>query len=150
VKEPSWFTAPIQTFDVTSDCYKRYKSDIQLMKELNFNSFNFEIYWPRILPEGTGKVNEAGLAYYDSLVDEFLKAGIVPLCNLYVHDHPAALHERGGWANRDMAEWFGDYAAILYKRLGDRVEYWTTICELAIWQAFSGDWPVPAKWANQD
>jgi beta-glucosidase len=149
VPKPSWSTPPIDTFDVTADCYRRYRSDIQLMRELNFRAFNFEVYWPRIQPEGTGKVNQAGLDFYDGLVDEFLKAGIVPLCNLYVFDHPAALHDRGGWFNRDMADWFADYASILFKQLGDRVPYWTTICELDIWQLLSGVEPVPGKWWQQ-
>lgn len=118
------------TFDVSADFYRRFRSDIKLMRELNLRAYNFEVHWPRILPEGTGRVNQRGLDFYDRLVDEFLKTGIAPLCNLYVFDHPAALQDRGGWLNRDSAEWFAQYASILFDRLGDRVKYWTTICEL--------------------
>lgn len=81
------------------------------------------------MPDGTGRVNPRGLGFYDALVDALLDAGIAPLCNLYVFDHPVELEDRGGWLNRDMATWFGDYSAIVYERLGDRVEYWTTMCE---------------------
>jgi beta-glucosidase len=132
VEQPDWFTPPIHTFDVSADFYRRHRSDIQLMRDMNLRAYNFEVYWPRILPEGTGKVNGQGLDFYDRLVDEFLAADIVPLCNLYVFDHPAALQDRGGWLNRDMAQWFADYASILFNRLGDRIPYWTTICEIQI------------------
>jgi beta-glucosidase len=121
------------TFDVSADQYRRFPSDIRLMRELNFNAYNFEIYWPRILPEGTGRVNPRGLAFYDELVDRFLAAGITPLCNLYVHDYPAALDQRGGWLNRDSADWFADYATIVFRRLGDRIALWTTMCETHIY-----------------
>jgi beta-glucosidase len=141
----SWLPAPIDTFDVTADFYRRFPSDIGLMREMNLQAYNFEVYWPRIFPEGTGRVNSAGLDFYDRLVDAFLEGGIVPLCNLYVHDHPAALQERGGWLNRDMAQWYADYAAVLYERLGDRVPYWTTICEIFIVDIFlaGAAGPVP-------
>ena len=132
VSPPGWFTAPVDTFDVSADFYNRYASDIQLMREMNLRAYSFEVYWPRILPEGTGKVNARGLEFYDRLVDALLEAGIAPLCNLYVFDHPAALQDRGGWLNRDMAQWFADYAAILFEHLGDRVPYWTPICEIPI------------------
>ena len=148
--KPDWFTPPNESFDVTSDFYKRFVSDIQLMRELNLRAYNFEVYWPRIFPQGTGRVNEAGLEFYDRLVDEFLKAGIVPLCNLYVFDHPAALQDRGGWLNRDMAQWFADYATVLYKRFGDRVEYWTTICELPLVDPYLSGVIVPGKAGKED
>jgi beta-glucosidase len=149
VAQPDWFTPPIETFDVSADFYRRYRSDIQLMRQMNLRAYNFEVYWPRILPEGTGRVNEAGLDFYDRLVDEFLKADIAPLCNLYVFDHPAVLEERGGWLNRDMAEWFADYAAVLYKRLGDRVPYWSTICEIPIIVAFTSGAIGPKRSATE-
>ena len=117
------------TFDITADSYRRYRDDVQLMQQLSQRAFNFEVYWPRVLPEGTGKVNQRGLDYYDRLVDGFLEAKIVPLCNLYVFDHPAVLQDRGGWLNRDMARWFADYASVLFDKLGDRVKLWSTIVE---------------------
>ncbi|MFI6497056.1 glycoside hydrolase family 1 protein [Nonomuraea typhae] len=83
----------------------------------------------RILPEGAGAVNARGLDHYDALVDVLLEAGITPFPYLYYWDLPAALQDRGGWANRDCANWFADYAALMYDRLGDRVPRWLTVCE---------------------
>jgi beta-glucosidase len=123
---------PGGTFDVSSDSYRRIGEDIAMMRELGLRAFNFEVYWPRVLPEGTGRINRPGLDYYDRLVDQLLEAKIVPLCNLYVFDHPQVLQDRGGWLNRDMAQWFADYGAVLFERLGDRVGLWSTIVETTI------------------
>jgi beta-glucosidase len=120
---------PGQDFDVSADFYRRFRTDIDLMRHLGLNAYNFQTAWTRVLPEGSGRVNEPGLAFYDALVDALLDADIAPLCNLYVFDHPVPLEDRGGWLNRDMAGWFADYAATVYARLGDRVRYWTTMCE---------------------
>src|SRR5690606_18405516 len=84
---------------------------------------------PRVLPEGTGRPNPAGLDFYDRLVDGLLARGITPMLTLWHADHPQALEERGGWANRDMIRWFADYAGLLYERLGDRVRHWITLNE---------------------
>jgi beta-glucosidase len=118
-----------QDFDVSADFYHRFRDDIELMRRLGLRAYNFQTAWSRILPGGTGPINPRGLDFYDTLVDALLEAGIAPLCNLYVFDHPADLEDRGGWLNRDMSQWFSDYAAVVYERLGDRVQYWTTMCE---------------------
>jgi beta-glucosidase len=125
------------TFDVSADMYRRFRSDIGLMRALGLQTYNFETSWCRILPEGAGRVNDRGLDFYDELVDELLRAEIVPLCNLFVFDHPRTVQARGGWQNRDCASWFADYATIVFNRLGDRVKYWTTICEIHILNHFA-------------
>ncbi len=117
------------TGDIACDHYNRYKADVQLIKSLGFKAYRFSISWPRIFPYGKGKVNEKGMDFYDKLVDELLKAEIVPFATLYHWDLPAALQDLGGWTNRDVANWFGDYADYLFQRLGDRIKYWSTINE---------------------
>ncbi|MDO8501873.1 MAG: GH1 family beta-glucosidase [Gemmatimonadaceae bacterium] len=118
-----------ETGDVACDHYRRYRSDVGLMTELGLKAYRFSISWSRVLPEGTGRVNEAGLDFYSRLVDALLEHGITPNATLYHWDLPAALEDRGGWLNRDIAEWFADYATIMFDRLGDRVPMWATINE---------------------
>ena len=110
--------------DVACDQYHHYKEDIAIVKSLNMKSYRFSTSWPRILPEGTGKVNQKGLDYYSRLVDSLLEANIRPFCTLYHWDLPQALEDRGGWPNRDLASYYADFAAILAKNLGDRVTVW--------------------------
>jgi beta-glucosidase len=117
------------TGDVACDHYRRWPEDIALMKGLGLGSYRFSIAWSRILPEGRGRVNPAGLAHYERVVDGLLKAGIAPNITLYHWDLPAALDDRGGWLNPDIADWFADYAAVLFKALGDRVPMWATLNE---------------------
>ena len=117
------------TGDVACDFYRRFPDDIRLMKELGLGAFRFSIAWGRILPEGVGRVNQAGLDFYRRVVDELLAHGITPCATLYHWDLPAALDDRGGWLNRDVARWFADYARIMFRALGDRVEMWSTINE---------------------
>jgi beta-glucosidase len=117
------------TGDVACDHYRRWPEDIALMKRLGLNSYRFSISWSRILPEGRGRVNPAGLAHYERVVDALLEAGIAPNVTLYHWDLPAALDDRGGWLNPDIADWFADYAAVLFKALGDRVPMWATLNE---------------------
>jgi beta-glucosidase len=111
---------------VACDSYHRYTEDVRLMRELGVNAYRFSIAWPRILPEGRGRVNAAGLDYYDRLVDELLAAGVEPFLTLYHWDLPQALEDRGGWPVRDTAEAFAEYAEIVAGRLGDRVRHWIT------------------------
>src|SRR3954468_20889689 len=118
-----------QTGDVACDHYRLYRDDVRLMAELGLNAYRFSIAWSRVLPEGTGRVNEAGLGFYDRLVDALLEAGIRPNAPLYHWDLPAALDDRGGWLNRDVADWFADYARAAFRRLGDRVPMWATLNE---------------------
>ncbi|MDC8015708.1 GH1 family beta-glucosidase [Tahibacter soli] len=115
--------------DIASDHYRRYKDDVALMRRLGLNSYRFSIAWARVLPEGKGRVNPAGLAFYDRLVDELLAAGIAPNVTLYHWDLPAALDDRGGWLTPDIADWFADYAQVVYRKLDDRVKMWATLNE---------------------
>lgn len=115
--------------DHACDHYRRYPQDIALMREMGLNAYRFSIAWSRVLPEGTGRVNAAGLDHYDRLVDTLLAHGIAPLITLFHWDLPAALDDRGGWLNRDSAQWFADYARVVFERLDDRVKMWATLNE---------------------
>jgi beta-glucosidase len=117
------------TGDIACDHYNRWRGDVALMKMLGLQAYRFSISWSRVLPEGTGKVNERGLDFYDNLVDALLAESITPNATLFHWDLPAALDDRGGWLNRDVAEWFGEYASVVYARLGDRVPMWATLNE---------------------
>lgn len=116
-------------FTVASDFYHRYKEDIALMKELGLKTFRFSIAWSRILPEGTGTVNQKGIDFYSSVIDECLDQDMEPLVTMFHFDMPAALEARGGWGNPDSVQWFVDYAKILFECFGSRVKYWLTINE---------------------
>jgi beta-glucosidase len=118
-----------ETGDVACDHYNRWKDDVTLMRALGLNAYRFSIAWKRVLPDGTGAVNLAGLGFYDRLVDGLLAAGIEPCVTLYHWDLPAALDRRGGWLNRDIAGWFADYASAVFGALDDRVSMWATINE---------------------
>lgn len=114
---------------VACDSYHRYRDDILLLRELGANAFRFSIAWPRILPDGHGRVNEAGLDFYSRYVDELLAAGIEPVATLYHWDLPQALEDAGGWPRRETAERFAEYVEIVAGRLGDRVGRWITVNE---------------------
>jgi len=118
--------------DVACDHYHRFKEDVQLMKQLGLKAYRFSISWPRVLPGGTGKVNEAGIRFYSDLVDELLAAGIQPCCTLYHWDLPLRLMEKGGWSNPDCADWFAEYTALIADRLGDRVKFFFTFNEISV------------------
>ncbi len=115
-----------QTGEIAADHYHHMGEDVALMAELNLNTYRFSLSWPRILPQGTGAVNERGLDFYDRLVDALLARGIRPLATLYHWDLPMALQDQGGWLARDTAYAFADYAEVVARRLGDRVEWWIT------------------------
>lgn len=117
------------TGDVACDHVYRFREDVALMSELGLKAYRFSISWPRILPQGKGPVNQEGLDFYSRLTDCLLEKGIRPLVTLYHWDLPQALEDLGGWANRDIASWFSDYAATVAERLGDRVELWATLNE---------------------
>jgi beta-glucosidase len=114
------------TGTVACDFYHRYRADIMLMHELGVDAFRFSIAWPRVLPEGRGHVNTAGLDFYDRLVDALLECEIEPFVNLFHWDLPQRLQDDGGWPERATAELFAEYAAVVAKRLGDRVTHWST------------------------
>jgi beta-glucosidase len=117
------------TGDVACDHYRRFRDDVALMRELGLTAYRFSISWSRVLPLGTGSVNAAGLAFYERLVDTLLENGIAPMATLYHWDLPAALDDRGGWLNPDIAHWFADYARVLFRALDDRVTMWVTLNE---------------------
>ena len=121
---------------VACDHYHRHAEDVALMRELGLDAYRFSLSWPRIVPEGRGRIEPRGLAFYDRLVDELLAAGITPVPTLYHWDLPQSLEDEGGWLNRDTARHFGDYAAAVAERLGDRVTRWITLNEPFIQLAF--------------
>ncbi|MEH0974316.1 GH1 family beta-glucosidase [Micromonospora sp. CPCC 205546] len=114
---------------VACDHYHRWPQDVTLMRRLGVDAYRFSVAWPRVRPDGVGRVNPKGLDFYDRLVDALLAAGIRPFVTLYHWDLPQALQDRGGWPERDTAEAFADYAAVVAARLGDRVADWTTVNE---------------------
>jgi len=111
---------------VACDHVRRWREDVRLMKELGLGAYRFSVAWPRVLPDGTGQVNPAGLDFYDALVDELLAAGIRPFVTLYHWDLPQALQDQGGWRERSTGAAFAAYATAVARRLGDRVRDWTT------------------------
>jgi beta-glucosidase len=117
------------TGDVADDHYHRYREDVALMRSLGLMAYRFSVAWPRVLPTGSGTVNEAGLDFYRRLVDELLGAGVEPHLTVYHWDLPQALQEAGGWPARETAQRFADYAAIVFDALHDRVRFWTTLNE---------------------
>lgn len=117
------------TGDVACDHYRRFREDVALMRELGLKAYRFSVSWSRIVPEGTGAVNARGLDHYERLVDALLANGIQPMATLYHWDLPAALEDRGGWLNPDIAGWFAEYSRTLFARLDDRVRLWATLNE---------------------
>jgi beta-glucosidase len=115
--------------DVACDHYRRYAADVELMRELGVNAYRFSIAWGRILPEGRGKVNQAGLDHYSRLIDHLCRHGIAPNVTLFHWDLPAALEDEGGWLHPDMPNWFADYAHTLFEAFDDRVRMWATLNE---------------------
>jgi beta-glucosidase len=114
------------TGDVACDHYHRMPEDVALMASLGLKAYRFSLSWPRILLEGRGAINKQGLDFYDRLVDQLLLFDIRPVATLYHWDFPQALQEAGGWPHRDSADWFADYARVVFDRLGDRVGLWIT------------------------
>ena len=117
------------TGDIACDHYHRWPEDIGLMRRLGLDSYRFSIAWPRVLPDGTGRVNAAGIDFYDRLVDNLLDAGVTPFPTLYHWDLPQTLQDRGGWPARETAFAFAGFASVVGERLGDRVTDWFTINE---------------------
>lgn len=117
------------TGDVACDHYRRYRDDVRLMKELGIGAYRFSIAWARVFPDGKGRINPNGLDFYRRLIEALCEQGIEPFVTLYHWDLPQALDDLGGWANRDSAEWFADYAHALFRELGDSVKFWATLNE---------------------
>ncbi|GAC1557148.1 MAG: GH1 family beta-glucosidase [Herpetosiphon sp.] len=117
------------TGDVACDHYHRWRDDINLMRSLGLGAYRFSVAWPRVMPTGRGPVNEAGLDFYERLVDGLLAAGITPWVTLYHWDLPQILEDQGGWPNWATADAFAAYADAVSRRLGDRVKHWITFNE---------------------
>jgi beta-glucosidase len=117
------------TGDVADDHYHHLEQDLDLMASLNLQAYRFSISWPRIIPSGSGVVNQAGIDFYSRLVDGLIARGIKPIATLYHWDLPQPLEDAGGWPNRDTAYRFAEYAAVIGTALGDRVHTWTTLNE---------------------
>jgi beta-glucosidase len=117
------------TGDIACDHYRRMESDVALMRELGLQAYRFSVSWSRVLPTGRGTVNPKGLGFYERLVDTLLANDIQPLLTLFHWDLPAALDDRGGWLNPDIAYWFAEYAQVMYRKLDDRVKFWATLNE---------------------
>src|ERR1700683_601413 len=117
------------TGDVACDFYHRYRDDITLMAGLGLNAARISLSWPRIIPDGKGSVNSKGIYFYNRVIDELLKHKITPFVTLYHWDLPQILEDTGGWTNRDLAKYFGDYAALASKSFGDRVKHWMSFNE---------------------
>jgi len=120
------------TGDVAVDHIHRFREDIQLIKQLGLKAYRFSVSWPRLLPNGIGPVNEAGVDFYRKLVDELLANGIEPYLTLYHWDLPLRLMEKGGWSNPESADWFAEYTALVAERLGDQVKHFFTFNEVNV------------------
>ncbi len=118
-----------ETGDVACDHYHRFREDVAIMKKLGLKSYRFSVSWPRVIPEGTGKVNEKGLKFYSDLVDELIAAGIEPMVTLFHWNYPMALYEKGGWKNDESPDWYAAYVKVVVEALSDRVKYWMTFNE---------------------
>ena len=118
--------------DVACDHYHRWREDVAIMKELGLKSYRFSVSWSRVLPEGTGRVNEKGLQFYRDLCGALIKAGIKPLVTLYHWDLPTALYKKGGWKNPESPAWFEEYAEVVSRALGDLAYGWMTFNEFQV------------------
>lgn len=114
---------------VATNFFHRYETDLDLAQGLGLTDFRFSASWPRVLPEGAGAVNRRGLGFYDRLVDACLERDLRPWLTVYHWDLPSALQARGGWANRSVVGWLADYAQVLARCLGDRVQHWLVLNE---------------------
>ena len=137
---------------IACDFYHRYPDDITLMRELDIDAFRFSIAWPRVMPAGRGRVNTAGLDFYDRLVDDLLAAGIQPFPTLYHWDLPQVLEDEGGWTARSTAEAFVPYVEAVAGRLGDRIAHWATHNEPAVasWLGYERGIHAPGRTSAKD
>jgi beta-glucosidase len=118
-----------QKGDVACDHYHCWKNDVKLMKQLGIQAYRFSISWPRVMPSGTGRVNQKGLDFYSKLIDQLLASNIEPYVTLFHWDYPYELFCRGGWLNNDCSDWFADYARLIVTNFSDRVKHWMTLNE---------------------
>ena len=115
--------------DIACDFYHHYEADLLLLKQMGFSAFRFSLSWSRIMPQGTGAINEQGLAFYDRIIDTCLRLGIEPWVTLYHWDLPQALEDKGGWANRAVIRWFADFVDCCTKAFGHKVKRWMVLNE---------------------
>ena len=137
---------------VACDSYHRYREDVRLMRDLGLNAYRFSIAWPRVLPEGLGRVNTLGLDFYDRLVDELLDNEIEPFVTLYHWDLPQPLEDRGGWPVRETVDAWEEYTEVVAARLGDRVHHWITLNEpwVASWLGYGTGQDAPGRTSEAD
>ena len=121
-----------QNAGTACDFYHRYKQDIDLLKEMGIPNFRFSLSWTRIMPRGAGEVNQAGIDFYNNVINYCIEQGVTPWVTLYHWDLPQALEAQGGWTNRNIINWFSDYTAICAKAYGDRVKHWMVMNEPAV------------------
>ncbi len=114
---------------IACDFYNRYPEDLRLIRDMHIPNYRFSISWSRIYPKGTGTVNPKGIAFYNAVIDECLSLGITPWITLYHWDLPLALEKKGGWTNRDIIQWFGEYVQTCLRHFGDRVKHWMVLNE---------------------
>ena len=112
------------TGEVACDHYHRYREDVALLRQLGVRAYRFSFSWSRLFPEGRGAANEPGFAFYERLLDELQGAGIEPYATLFHWDYPQALFDKGGWLNRDSADWFAEYTQRVVSRFGHRIRFW--------------------------
>lgn len=121
-----------QNADTACDFYNRFEQDIDLISRLNIPNFRFSISWTRILPDGTGKINQPGIDHYNRVIDYCMKKGVTPWVTIYHWDLPQALEIQGGWTNRRAVEWFTAFVEVCAKSFGDRVKHWMVMNEPAV------------------
>lgn len=121
--------------DIACDFYNSYQSDIDLIRQLNIPNFRFSISWTRVLPNGIGEVNQAGIDYYNRVIDYCISQGIEPWVTIYHWDLPQILEDKGGWTNREVVTWFTEFVILCAKNFGDRVKHWMVMNEPSV---FSG------------
>ena len=137
-----------QSGETACDHYHRWSDDVALMQAIGLQAYRFSVSWPRVLPQGTGKINPAGLDFYDRLVDKLLTAGITPYLTLFHWDYPESLYQRGGWLNPDSPAWFADYATLMVDRFSDRVVNWITMNEPQVHLGMGHHWGKHAPGNN--
>ncbi|MCX7720557.1 MAG: GH1 family beta-glucosidase [Dictyoglomus thermophilum] len=136
-----------QNGDIACDHYHRYEEDVELMAEVGLKAYRFSISWPRIFPEGRGKINPKGVYFYEKLIDKLLEKNIKPAITLYHWDLPQALEDKGGWLNRDTAKYFSEYANFMFYKFGDVVPIWITLNEpfVSAFLGYAWGWHAPGK-----
>lgn len=141
------------TGDIACDHYHNYKEDVKLMAELGMKAYRFSISWARIIPEGTGTVNQKGIDFYNNLIDELLKYNITPFVTMYHWDLPYALHIKGGWLNPEISDWFEEYTKVIADNFGDRVKNFITFNEPSVFMGcgyWQGSHAPGVKYGTRD